>query len=473
MKAEQFETRMLLNGELCVAEGVERPVFAPATGARIATIRDASLAQVEASAHAAREAFSGWSIRTPANRAAYLLALADIVEKNSEILANLEQLDTSKPYGQVLNEEIPMVADVFRFYAGAIRAIQTQAAGEYLEGFTSYLRRDAIGVVAGISPWNNPLLMATWKMGPSLAAGNTLILKPSEETSLSILKFAQLVADILPAGVLNIVPGAGRDVGAHLINHTEVDMISVTGSIRTGQYALEAATPTIKRTHLELGGTTPAVIFEDADLEKTIQGLLFGSFYNAGQNCTAASRILVSAKIHDRFVSELENALKGLSADEKNTSGPTLGPLITMAQRDSVLRRIEAAGDRALQPGYFKPPNANGYWVKPTILLEPTGSDSEVFGPAVTVTPFKNEADAISMANATRYGLASSVWTENLGRAKRLTTQLRFGCSWVNTHQILAIEMPHGGLKKSGYGCDLSVSALGDYSVNRHIMIAH
>lgn len=473
MTTEAFNTRMLLNGTLCEPEGEERPVFAPATGAQITTIHDASLAQVEAATRAAREAFSGWATRTPAARSACLLAIADTVEKNGETLARLEHLDTGKPYGQVLNEELPMVTDVFRFYAGAIRTIQTQAAGEYLEGFTSYLRRDAIGVVAGISPWNYPLLMATWKMGPCLAAGNTLVLKPSEETSLSILKFAELVADILPAGVLNIVPGAGSDVGAHLINHKEIDMISITGSIRTGQYALEAAIPTIKRTHLELGGLAPAIIFEDADLDKAIQGLLFGSFYNAGQDCTAASRILVSEKTHDKFVSGLQDALKGLSSDERTTSGPTLGPLITKAQQESVLRRIEAAGDRALQSEGFEPPNANGYWVRPTILLEPVGSDREIFGPAVTVTPFKDEEDALTMANATRYGLASSVWTENLGRAMRSSSQLRFGCTWVNTHQILATEMPHGGLKQSGYGSDLSVSALDDYSVNRHIMIAH
>ncbi|MBA4491473.1 aldehyde dehydrogenase family protein [Paracoccus sp. S1E-3] len=469
---DRFETRILLNGQLCDAEGAERPAYAPATGARIATIRDASPEQVDQAVRAARAAFPDWSSRIPADRAAHLLAIADMVEANAAELARLEHLDTGKPYAQVLGEEIPMVADVFRFYAGAIRTTQAQAAGEYLKGFTSYLRRDAIGVVAGISPWNYPLLMATWKMAPCLAAGNTLVLKPSEETSLSILKFAGLVVDILPPGVLNIIPGAGGVIGSQLINHDQIDMISVTGSIRTGQFALEAAIPTIKRTHLELGGLAPAIVFEDADLDKTVQGLLFGGFYNAGQDCTAASRLLVAQGIHDRFVDAFQTALAGLSADSASP-GPTLGPLITKAQQESVLRRIDAAGDRALRPAGFTPPDAGGYWVGPTILLEPAGSDAEIFGPAVTVTPFKDEDAAIAMANATKYGLASSVWTENIGRAMRVTGQLRFGCSWVNTHQILATEMPHGGLKQSGYGSDLSVSALNDYSVNRHIMIAH
>lgn len=473
MTTKSFETRLLVGGQLVVGEGAERTVYAPGTGEKVTTFQEASQAQVEDAVRRARSAFDAWSTRTPADRSAHLLALAEKVDSNAEVLARLEHLDTGKPYLQVLNEEIPMVSDVLRFYAGAVRTGHSQSAGEYLEGHTSFLRRDAIGVVAGISPWNYPLLMATWKIAPCLAAGNTLVLKPSEETSLSILKFAELVAGILPGGVLNIVPGCGPAIGSSLINHDEVDMISVTGSIRTGQYALQAAIPTIKRTHLELGGLAPAIVFDDADLDKTVQGLLWGSFFNAGQDCTAASRILVDASIHDTFVDRLLSALKGISPDEGKTRGPALGPLITKAQQESVMARIAAAGGNALQADIAEFSDQNGYWVKPTILLETEGSDREIFGPAVTVTPFKDQNDALIKANTTRYGLASSVWTENIGKAMQATAKLRFGCTWVNTHQILATEMPHGGLKQSGYGSDLSVSALDDYSVSRHIMIAH
>jgi betaine-aldehyde dehydrogenase len=451
-------------------------VVDPATAEVVARAPISGADDVDAAYAAAAEAFrTTWGRTTPAERQLALLKIADAVEARAEEFVELEARQTGKPLSLTASDEIPPMVDQLRFFAGAARVLEGRAAAEYLAGHTSWIRREPIGVVGQVTPWNYPVMMAAWKIGPALAAGNTVVLKPAETTPLTTLLLAEVAAEFLPPGTLNVVTG-DRDTGRLVVEHPTPALVAITGSVRAGAEVAASAAPALKRVHLELGGKAPCIVFDDADLEAAAEGLGMAGYFNAGQDCTAATRVLVHQRLHDDLAAALADYAKNTVVGPPDTPDALFGPVNNSAQLARVAGFIDRLPDHAdlVAGGRRRDDLGAGFFYAPTVVAGLRQDDeavqSEIFGPVITLQSFTDEAQAVAWANGVEYGLASSVWTRDFGRAMRVSKELDFGCVWINTHIPLVAEMPHGGFKRSGYGKDLSMYGFEDYTRIKHVM---